>query len=203
MSGWPRMVSAIVARFGRCVVSAMTPPDPEVVYAEVALPADTDVSGYGIHPALLDAALHPLAAVVFDARRCRLRARGAAASVRVYRDQLARHRGHPAARPTHRAPARTPSGCMPPIPTGAPVISIDTVTLRALPDTIGQPAAVAGLGDSLLELAWSPLPEATRRGSGRAGVGGVHRGSRSAAGRPARRPDPYRSGPPRLAAPIW
>ncbi|WP_165970775.1 SDR family NAD(P)-dependent oxidoreductase, partial [Actinomadura sp. 6K520] len=30
-------------------------------YAEIALPDDTDTTGYGIHPALLDAALHPLA----------------------------------------------------------------------------------------------------------------------------------------------
>ncbi len=40
------------------------PARPEVVYAEVALPAGTDVTGYGIHPALLDAALHPLASVL-------------------------------------------------------------------------------------------------------------------------------------------
>ncbi|SNT63069.1 Phosphopantetheine attachment site, partial [Actinomadura meyerae] len=31
------------------------------LYAEVTLPDDTDTTGYGIHPALLDAALHPLA----------------------------------------------------------------------------------------------------------------------------------------------
>ncbi|KAA1244114.1 type I polyketide synthase, partial [Mycobacterium simiae] len=36
------------------------PGSGDTVYAEVALPADTDVTGYGIHPALLDAALHPL-----------------------------------------------------------------------------------------------------------------------------------------------
>ncbi len=40
------------------------PARPEVVYAEVALPAGTDVTGYGIHPALLDAALHPMASVL-------------------------------------------------------------------------------------------------------------------------------------------
>ena len=38
------------------------PTDPDVMYARVELPADTDVAGYGVHPALLDAALHPLAA---------------------------------------------------------------------------------------------------------------------------------------------
>ena len=76
------MVWAIAARFGVCVVSVMTPPDPEVVYAEVALPAGTDVTGYGIHPALLDAALHPLAAVARSApvltpspKRCGFRSR--------------------------------------------------------------------------------------------------------------------------------
>ena len=37
---------------------------PDVVYAQVELPADTDTSGYGVHPALLDAALHPLAAAL-------------------------------------------------------------------------------------------------------------------------------------------
>src|SRR5262249_30216767 len=35
-------------------------PDGEPWYAEVALPEDTDTRGYGIHPALLDAALHTL-----------------------------------------------------------------------------------------------------------------------------------------------
>ncbi|WP_406214870.1 SDR family NAD(P)-dependent oxidoreductase [Streptomyces decoyicus] len=35
--------------------------DGKHLYAEVALPEDTDTDGYGLHPALLDAALHPLA----------------------------------------------------------------------------------------------------------------------------------------------
>ena len=38
------------------------PADPDVVYARVGLPADTEVAGYGVHPALLDAALQGLAA---------------------------------------------------------------------------------------------------------------------------------------------
>ncbi|KAA0111818.1 type I polyketide synthase [Mycolicibacterium sp. P1-5] len=37
---------------------------PDVIHAEVALPAGTDVGGYGIHPALLDAALQPLTFLV-------------------------------------------------------------------------------------------------------------------------------------------
>ncbi|MFI2620670.1 type I polyketide synthase [Streptomyces sp. NPDC018587] len=35
--------------------------DGDDVYAEVALPSGTGTEGYGVHPALLDAALHPLA----------------------------------------------------------------------------------------------------------------------------------------------
>ncbi len=67
------------------------PARPEAVYAEVALPAGADVAGYGIHPALLDAALHPLAAML-DGDRL-----GAAGAVRVERDHLVCHGGHPAA----------------------------------------------------------------------------------------------------------
>ncbi|EUA85094.1 type I polyketide synthase loading module domain protein [Mycobacterium ulcerans str. Harvey] len=37
----------------------MTNATPDVIYAEVELPEDTDIDGYGIHPALFDAALHP------------------------------------------------------------------------------------------------------------------------------------------------
>ena len=50
-------------------------------------------------------------------------------------------------------------------PTGAPVITIDTVTVRAVPEGIGQPAPVAS-GDSVFELTWPPVPE-TSTGGGR------------------------------------
>ena len=74
MSGWPSRVTATAVCFGLCGVLVAIPADPEVVYAEVALPADTDITGYGIHPALLDAALHPLAAVFAPHHRGRWRA---------------------------------------------------------------------------------------------------------------------------------
>ncbi|WP_143220151.1 polyketide synthase dehydratase domain-containing protein, partial [Actinomadura sp. CNU-125] len=38
------------------------------VFAEVALPDDLDTGGYGVHPALLDAALHPIALGLFGER---------------------------------------------------------------------------------------------------------------------------------------
>ena len=66
MRRWP--VGAISYGGPFCAVRGIgrDPGDPDTVNAEVVLPADTDISGYGIHPALLDAALHPLAAVLHD-----------------------------------------------------------------------------------------------------------------------------------------
>ena len=134
------------------------PGDPDVVYAQVGLPADTDVGGYGIHPALLDAALHPLAEAWFntaaeaDAVAPRLpfafsgislHATGATAlDVELTRTGA----------DTFRLFAADPAG--------APVISIDTLTVRAMPEGIGRGAPVAS-GDSVFELAWSPVPQDT------------------------------------------
>ncbi|MHA7653900.1 SDR family NAD(P)-dependent oxidoreductase, partial [Mycobacterium sp. ML4] len=128
------------------------------VYAEVALPADTDTTGYGIHPALLDAALHPLAAAFYDTdpgsdpptarlpfafHRVTLHAIGAA-RLRV---QLTR-----TGPDTFTLHATDPAG--------APVITIDTLTLRPRPDHLSAPPPAA-LGQSLFELDWPGLPEDT------------------------------------------
>ncbi|WP_420117978.1 type I polyketide synthase, partial [Micromonospora sp.] len=40
--------------------------DPEHCYAEITLPEGTDPAGHRLHPALLDAALHPLLALALD-----------------------------------------------------------------------------------------------------------------------------------------
>ncbi|WP_261870189.1 polyketide synthase dehydratase domain-containing protein, partial [Mycobacterium marinum] len=133
------------------------PTDTNTTCAEVALPADTDVDGYGIHPALLDAALQPLAAALTDtdaspaptprmpfaitgvnlhatgARRLlvQLTATGA--------DTFSLHATDPA---------------------GATVITINALTLRALPDTGSlQPTGISRRG--LLELTWPVLPPDT------------------------------------------
>ncbi|WP_158713541.1 type I polyketide synthase, partial [Streptomyces sp. NRRL F-525] len=42
--------------------------DGDTLYADITLPEDTDTTGYGIHPALLDAALHPLALSALNAQ---------------------------------------------------------------------------------------------------------------------------------------
>jgi polyketide synthase 12 len=131
------------------------PARPDVVYAEVALPAGTDVAGYGIHPALLDAALHPLAAVLD-------RTDGAdPASLRVPYAFTGVTLHATAASQLHVQLTRTGEDTFElraTDPTGAPVITIGALTLRAVSDQIGRPS-MAGLSDSLFELTWPPAPE--------------------------------------------
>ncbi len=133
------------------------PAAPDVVYARVGLPADTDVAGYGVHPALLDAALQGFAAGFLSTS-------GAEAEVARLPFVFGGVSLHASAATvldveltrigvdTFRLCATDPAG--------APVIGIDTVTVRAVPEGFGQHAPV-GAGDSVFELAWSPLPEDT------------------------------------------
>ena len=74
------------------------------------------------------------------------------------------------------------------------MITIGALTLRAVSDQIGRPASMAGVSDSLFELTWPPAPESARSVSSPTVVGGVHRCTRAAAGRPVRRRDPHRPG---------
>ncbi len=131
------------------------PIQPDIVYAEVELPVDTDITGYGIHPALLDAALHPLAAALY---RTASDADVAAPRLPFAFTGITLHAT--AARRLHVQLTSTgPNTFMlhAADPTGAPVITIRTLTLRELPPTLGQAAAVAGLHDSMFLLSWPPL----------------------------------------------
>ncbi len=116
------------------------------VYAEVALPEDADAGSFGVHPALLDAALHaiPLLAgavgsaapqVPFAFTGVRVHAAGAA-SLRV---RLTRRDGGV------RVVAADESG--------TPVVSIDSLVLR---ETSGTGVRTALAGRSLFELVWQP-----------------------------------------------
>ena len=131
------------------------PARPEVVCAEVALPAGADVTGYGIHPALLDAALHPLACVLDragEADSALLRLPYALSGITLYAT---------AATQLHVHLTRTGEDTFTlhaTDPTGAPVITISALTLRAVSDQIGGPTPIAGLSDSLFELTWPPMP---------------------------------------------
>ncbi|MEU4564007.1 SDR family NAD(P)-dependent oxidoreductase, partial [Actinoplanes sp. NPDC023936] len=109
------------------------------LYAEVALPEDVDVTGYGLHPALFDAALHSgmLAGeagtlLPFSFTGVRLFAVGA----RELRVRIG------------------PSGVTMTDPHGVPVAAIEKLTLR--------PASLEGTGgavvrDSLLRIDWTPI----------------------------------------------
>ncbi|MFE5626309.1 SDR family NAD(P)-dependent oxidoreductase [Streptomyces virginiae] len=132
------------------------------VFAEVVLPAEAgpDTDGYGLHPALLDAALHPIALGGLidgvdgadgggDGARTFLpyawsRVRTHGESGRVLRIRL--------------APAGANAvGIEVADASGRPVASIGSLVLRPLP--AGTPAAAAGPGDGLLLPVWEEPAE--------------------------------------------
>ena len=131
------------------------PARPEVIHADVALPAGTDVTGYGIHPALLDAALHPLASVLDptdEADPASPRLPYAFTGVTLYAT---------AATQLHVQLTRTSEDTFTlhaTDPTGAPVITIGALTVRAVSDQIDRPS-MAGLSESLFELTWPSAPD--------------------------------------------
>ncbi|MQY09718.1 type I polyketide synthase [Actinomadura macrotermitis] len=117
------------------------------VYAEVALPADTDATGFGLHPALLDAALHAIAlssggdeaALPFAWTGVELHATGANAL---------RLRVSPAGDGGFSLSAADASG--------HPVASVGSLVLRPLPaDAL---AAAAPVHDGLFQVDWIPVP---------------------------------------------
>uniref|UniRef100_UPI000EF5A7F9 polyketide synthase dehydratase domain-containing protein n=1 Tax=Streptomyces sp. E5N298 TaxID=1851983 RepID=UPI000EF5A7F9 len=121
--------------------------DGDDLYAEIDLPSGTEVSGYGIHPALLDAALHPLATtrdtategpmLPFVLTGVRLHATGAD-SLRV-----------------HWTPADSAAGafrCRAVDPSGAPVLTADSLVLREAPKSL---ASARGRGPGLTRLDWT------------------------------------------------
>ncbi|MFF4017277.1 SDR family NAD(P)-dependent oxidoreductase [Streptomyces sp. NPDC001843] len=124
-----------------------------VVHAEVALPEDAETDGYGIHPALLDAALHAVAAgellpepepgtawLPFSWSDVTLHATGARAlRVRV-------SAGTPGAVTLDADDAD-----------GRPVLSVGTLALRPVPVAAGGGAA--GVGDAAYGLDWIAVEE--------------------------------------------
>ncbi|WP_459797742.1 polyketide synthase dehydratase domain-containing protein, partial [Mycobacterium riyadhense] len=133
------------------------PISPDSVYAEIALPPDTEITGYTLHPALLDAALHPLITldtgphvdspgprVPFALTGISLHATAATRlHVRLTRTDTDTYALHATD------------------PTGVPVITIATVNLRALPDSVPQQALTPTQRDSLFQVDWPALPHGT------------------------------------------
>ncbi|MEU3751103.1 SDR family NAD(P)-dependent oxidoreductase, partial [Streptomyces narbonensis] len=122
------------------------------LYAEVGLPAD-DATGFGIHPALLDASLHAFAhdnlavgtgvSLAFAWSGVRLHATGATA-LRV--------RLTPTGDNTVTLHATDP--------TGQPVLTVDTLTTRPIAADQLATAARAARPDALFDLVWTSLDPA-------------------------------------------
>ncbi len=132
------------------------PSRPEAVYAEVALPAGTDATGYGIHPALLDAALHPLASILGhtdEADSGLLRLPYAFSGITLYATAATQLQVHLTRTGADTFTLHATD------PTGAPVITIGALTLRAVSGQIGGPAPPAGVSESLFELTWLSVPD--------------------------------------------
>ena len=178
------------------------PARPEVVYAEVALPAGTDVAGYGIHPALLDAALHPLASVLDrtgEADSASLRLPYVFSGITLYAT---------AATQLHVQLTRTGEDTFElhaTDPTGAPVITIRAMTLRELlRHQIGQLAADGRAPRQRVPTELAALVRRHLPGSGyRPRVGGCHRLTRSTAGQPVKTARSTPTWPPWPHARSW
>nr|ACR50774.1 polyketide synthase [Streptomyces longisporoflavus] len=124
--------------------------DGDNLYAEIELDPDTDVTGYGIHPALLDAALHTLALegaetgevlLPFSWTAVELHATGATAlRVKVNRS--------------------TPSTVELTLadPTGEIVARIGGLTLRAIDPSQLKASGAARPHGSLFSVEWTPVP---------------------------------------------
>ena len=124
-------------------------------YAEVALPEGTDTAGYAIHPALLDAALHPAALAAGrpgqgeDPGQVQLPFSWAGVTLHATGATAVRVRLSPA------GPAAITLAIAD--PAGAPVATIGSLTLRPLP--AGQLTATAADPDrnTVLRLEWDAM----------------------------------------------
>ncbi|MEO3768213.1 SDR family NAD(P)-dependent oxidoreductase [Streptomyces sp. B5E4] len=121
------------------------------VYAEVGLDADTAASGYGLHPALLDATLHALALGSADGDGVQLPFSWSGVELYATEATSVRARVTPSGPTTVTVELSDPQG--------AAVARIDALTLRPV-DVSQLPAAGAATRNRLFAMAWSPLPAA-------------------------------------------
>ncbi|MFF3249385.1 SDR family NAD(P)-dependent oxidoreductase, partial [Streptomyces sp. NPDC002870] len=133
------------------------------LYAEVSLPADhgKDAGRFGVHPALLDAVLHPLVLLAADAARS-----DTATSIRLpfaWTDTVLHATGASALR-VRISPTGPDTFSLAAADTaGAAVLTVDALALRPVARDRLTPAAGGHL-DSLYEVDWTAVP-ATDAGS--------------------------------------
>ncbi|WP_279498116.1 type I polyketide synthase [Actinomadura rubrisoli] len=118
------------------------------VFAEAVLPDEAHDSAFGIHPALLDAALHPFGAGgFFDDDRLRLPF--------AYRGVTLHATGASTVRVALSPAGPDAIGLLVADTDGAPVISVESLAMRAVdPGELGRSAVT----DSLYRLDWTPRP---------------------------------------------
>ncbi|WP_285786417.1 SDR family NAD(P)-dependent oxidoreductase, partial [Microbispora sp. NBRC 16548] len=116
-------------------------------WAELRLPDSADPAGYGLHPALLDAALHPIAAAGLLPGPDRPRLAFSWSGVRLHATGARTLRVHLTATgpDTISVSAADPSG--------TPVVDVESLTVRPVP-----PGALTARGtrDRLFEVTWVP-----------------------------------------------
>ncbi|HEX2821806.1 MAG TPA: polyketide synthase dehydratase domain-containing protein, partial [Streptosporangiaceae bacterium] len=119
------------------------------IYADVQLPEGTDVSQFGIHPALLDAALHPVLLTTLDQDTGDIQLPFSWTGVTLHRNSATAVRVH--VTPSgNNAVALSLSD-----PAGAPVASVGSLSFR--PISAGQLAASGGpQNEQLFQLDWTP-----------------------------------------------
>ncbi|WP_319959493.1 SDR family NAD(P)-dependent oxidoreductase, partial [Micromonospora yasonensis] len=122
------------------------------LHAEVALPEHVDVTGYAVHPALLDAALHPALLAVLDDDADTVRQAFAWEQVRLHATGATALR----VRLTRQSPDRLALTAYD--PAGELVLSAAGVLSRAT--TAARVAAGAARPDRLFQLEWAPVPPA-------------------------------------------
>ncbi|HEY0699069.1 MAG TPA: polyketide synthase dehydratase domain-containing protein, partial [Micromonospora sp.] len=159
------------------------------VFAEVALPAEQadEAYRYGLHPALLDAALHAVALLPANDSET-----GPGRLPFSWRE-VRRHRPGATALRVRAAVDRDGAVRLTGVdPAGAPVVSVDALITR--PVSVEQLRAEYGTREDhlpLFRLDWAPLPGPTGTGVGRTGPGtGAGGGLRAAVGFTADEPLP-------------
>ncbi|UUY52495.1 SDR family NAD(P)-dependent oxidoreductase (plasmid) [Streptomyces yangpuensis] len=122
------------------------------VYAEVSLPEDTEVDGYGLHPALLDACLHATGLLDGGAESARLPF--AWTGVSLHATGASRVRVRLAPTGADGVALSVADG------EGRPVASVGSLVLRTV-STEQLAAAGSASHDSLFQLEWTRLPQVT------------------------------------------
>ncbi|NUP50192.1 MAG: SDR family NAD(P)-dependent oxidoreductase, partial [Catenulispora sp.] len=126
------------------------------VYAQVAVPEDLDTARFGIHPALLDAALHPLLATRPEAEAGQYRLPFSWSSVVLHSRHAKTARVH------LRLPADKPVSLSLTDTSGAPVLSVGALAVRSIPrEQLDRGASPAD--DALFTVRWLGMSDDVER----------------------------------------